>query len=544
MSFTVENSGDGASAATSITLGDNSIGASIVGGSAIQSPTASGLRRFSALFDATAQVLAADNPAADIAAADNTTTAGLLDCSAGTSTCTLRPIQPRTAVTVTLTIHIPARAASGILTIDIGDHLSVSTGELTFAAGLSALTMDAGRTLIAGTSATASLTGVLVDGVDDASAVTLPLDNGDLLITATPSTCEPAESRPGAVTCAAEATGTTADYGQFGIALKSSANGPQKLTATLSGGQQLPVTGPTGEPIDVRPIQPGDPVTLSGPFEGIQVGAGTLACRVPFLTRDQCGLIGQMSVVSPERSVSVPAAATVVSATLTWAATAPAKGGPSALDSVTLSVAGKPTRIGPDGVGTPVPDTKDALYVRSADVTESLSSGGTVLVEGINARTTWKPGQVTPMAGWTLDVIWYDPATPATTVEFSNPGTVSESTAKGAVTTIVRSGDPVSSLSVTLWATDPWASKAVLAAGRPVKTAPIEGIVTDAKGRGAYTTGFDLLTGIGAERGEDLSLLNATGRGDDRFVTLSRVDRLWIGPTLVVRRAAGDQPAG
>jgi RNA polymerase sigma factor (sigma-70 family) len=511
VSFTVANSGTGASAASTIRLADT-LGASIVGGTATQTPSGSGLRRF-------ATVLSTE----------------LLSCNAGGTTCTLGPIGPATTVAVTLTIHVPTTAATGPLVIEIGD-LVISTAPLSFAAGLSALTLGVGQTLTAGTSTTAELLGTLGEGVSDPISITLPLRAGDLLITGVPKNCQSTGGNT-AVTCAPLA-GTAPDYGAFGITLTSSASGQQNLIAVLPGKQQVPVHGPTGKPLEVIPIDPGSPVALTGSFGGVQVGATSMECSLPNLTREQCAVARRMAMVTRPQTLTVPAGATVVAATLTWAAANPANGKPDSLDTVTLHQGGRTTTV--NGTSPPgVRDIKHTLYIRTADVTDLLVGTGSVWVGGIAARTT--PGPSQPMAGWALDVIWYDPSASTGSVQFGDPSRLSESSGNGNSTAIAPAGDAISALSVTLWAPDPWARKAIMVGGQPVGTAPIEGVVTDASGR-LHTTGVDLLTGIVADSRQGVTIRNTKGPATTGFRTPSVLDALWIGPTLVIRSSQQEPP--
>jgi hypothetical protein len=177
--------------------------------------------------------------------------------------------------------------------------------------------------------------------------------------------------------------------------------------------------------------------------------------------------------------------------------------------------------------------------VRTADVTDLITASGSVSVDGIAARTTFSSTQ--PMAGWTLAVVWYDPSATSGSVEFGNPGTLSESSGEGKSTAIAPAGNQISALSVTLWAPDPWARKAILVGGDPVETQPIEGVLTDAAGL-PHTTGFDLLTGIHASPGQDVTLRNKIDHANRGFVTTATRDDMWIGPTLVIRSSQQAPP--
>ncbi len=311
------------------------------------------------------------------------------------------------------------------------------TGKLSFGESLSSLTLGSAANLVAGTSTTADLVGTPGDGVSDPIDVTIPRVHGDLLITTVPDTCDPAADGSDAVTCA-PIKGTTAEYGEFGITLKASASGEQDLTATLPGGQQIPVYGPTGKPLDVTPLAPGSPVSLAGTYGGVQVGAQTLECAIAFVPRDWCAALKAMEPVDRPRPLTIPDGATVVAATLTWAAAGPANGDPSSLDRVTLHL-GETSRAVAGSTPQGVSDIKDTLYVRTADVTDLVTSGGSVWVDDIAARATLTNSQ--PMAGWTLDVIWYDPSAAVSTVSYGNPNALSSSSPKGTATTIAKTGE-------------------------------------------------------------------------------------------------------
>ena len=448
-------------------------------------------------------------------------------------------------MTVSLTLHLPADAAqSGTLVLRIGDLAPVQV-PITVASGLSAVTLGVpGQTWTPGQSVDAGLVGSLAAGVTEAPALTLPLQGVGLWITGYPATCTPGPDttitcQPGPVS----PTGTV-DYGTFTVAVLPAENGQQELTATLPGGQANPVAGPSA-----APLAPNDPVDLTGPFGGVQVGAASLWCDTPETARANCR--GGLSPTDDPQAVSVPVGATVVAAILTWAATAPAEvSDPDAFDTVTLHVDDVATAIDPqEAVAPAAPDGN--LWVRSALVTDELATGGhSVWVEGIDAAR--QGTTLSPMAGWSLTVIWTDPSADAT-VQYTDPQFASPcaqstdpatphdpcipsvSTSRGDITEIAPQGAAIIDLTTTIWAADPWADKSIQVGGQDITTPKIAGVRDQPDG--FHATGFDLLTNIAAPKDQDVGLRNTTGPVILGFpLGLSDLDQLWVGPTLVLRQ--------
>src|SRR6185312_3851459 len=167
--------------------------------------------------------------------------------------------------------------------------------------------------------------------------------------------------------------------------------------------------------------------------------------------------------------------------------------------------------------------------IRYADVTALVRGADTVWLEPLAAsKTTQRNGQ-TPMAGWSLNMVWLQPDSTATThVQIATDVQSSLSGVRKADTIeLASNGDAdLSALSGAVWAADPWADKNVAVGGRTLDPPPRMSGVDDL----GHRTGFDLL---------DLNSIDLAGStGGVQFTnagnTLTR-DQLWIGPLLLVR---------
>lgn len=514
VSFTVQNSGQTDSDPQTATV-STPTGVALVGGSGAVDSTASALRRFSALL-------------APFAAAADPPTCSATSCS--------YVVPAHSTVTVTLDLSVAPEAADGVITVSTGGPGDASL-PFAIAPGMTALHLSPGQNAwAAGTTVTAKLDGTLASpDVTDVGTVVLPLRNGDAWITSYPDTCAPTSGDPSTISCSGAVAAGAATFGTFGISLMPGLTGDLAIAATLPGNHPgLPLTSvpstdnPTGA-ITVTPLAPGGTISLTGPFGGMLIGAETMACATPSTTRGDCQ--GGLSTVSVPQSSAIPDGATVVSATLTWAATAPAAGlDASALNTVQFHDGDRPARA-VTGVST-IPDMAQQMYVRSADVTADVIGNGPFWVDGIAATTT--TAGTTAMAGWSLAVIWYQPGASAT-VSYVNPGAYSLSSVAGTVTPLAAAGAAIRSMSVVIWAADPWAVKAITAGGSPVSLpATINGVRTiDDEQR---ATGFTLLDGIAAGATGEISLVNVNGPTQAPFHGPSTQDGLWVGPILVIRQ--------
>ena len=278
---------------------------------------------------------------------------------------------------------------------------------------------------------------------------------------------------------------------------------------------------------------------MTGPFGGASVAQATLRCAVPdFLTRGDCP--GGLSTVAPSSAdVTVPPGATVLLAELTWAATAPAAAPVTTLDTVRVTVDDhsaflahgvRPADIPTDSTGGD-PVTTGRMFARvagTADDTLLAAMAGpgrhTVSVSGLAARTG--PAGISPMAGWSLTVLWTTGQDTNAEVTTSDYGRPSSSTAAGDVTVLAADGAPVTDFYQTVWAADPWAQKTVTIGGTTV--------TADVTGRhDREVDGVDLVHPQLPAAGliGTISFTNTALR-----VGNTSPDELWIGPTLLIQK--------
>lgn len=312
---------------------------------------------------------------------------------------------------------------------------------------------------------------------------------------------------------------------------------------------------------------PGDPISITGPFGGAMVGAETMQCRQATTNRGNClddtnspGLIrldGTNGHAPLVQQLTVPVGATIISAELTWAATAAGDD----FDKATLSVDGNTVVA----AGTQV-HQDPSLTVQTADLTTSLAGGllspGThdLQIAALNAAATTSP--MSPMAGWSLTVLWGYPddgAHPSVTIDTTNDSTALQSGAStdGNSLAIAPAGSTIRAVGVTAWAADPWAAKSLKAGGQmlactfPVMQLPLWPSAgpdsEDCLGYGrntftgttgdtpqtAVTTGVDIRTFTGAFAGP-ITMYNQQAGGILDNMNFSS-DTLWIGPVLVIR---------
>jgi RNA polymerase sigma factor (sigma-70 family) len=518
VSFTVQNSGQTGSSPQTVGVSAPS-GVSLVGGSGVvaSGSAAVGLRRASALF----------GPALDVPPAATATAgaAGSVSCSSASCSYT---VPANSTLTVTLQLLIAPDAADGTIALSAGaDRASLP---LTVEAGLTSLQWSnpAGGWHAGTTASAVTLVGHVAAGVTDVGTITLPTRSGDLWITGYPSNCDPVSgaAKP-SIVCSPVPGSAPGQFGQFAITPLPSASGQTSLTAALSGGRSLDT-----DPVDVAALvlDPQNPssysIDMTGPFGGALIGAEAMSCATPAITRGDCR---GLSTVSVPQTLTIPEGATVVSAIVTWAATAPASDDPATLDTATFHAGEQSTDV---SGAAPFPDDTGQMYVRTADVTSDLVGTGPYWVDNIQA--TKVTAGTTAMAGWSLAVIWYDPTAQAR-VDYRNPGAYNLSSAGGTTTQMADSGTPIQSLSAAIWAPDPWAVKTVTDNGVPLDLpTTIDGVRTG--GDGPHATGFTLLDGIASGAAGPISLVNVDGPFQLPFVTPSTQDGLWIGPTLVVRQ--------
>ncbi len=395
--------------------------------------------------------------------------------------------------------------------------------------GYDRITLAATSPLAAGTMGTLALGAVVGDGVTEPGPVRIPrqLAPGLLVTAATGCDRDGEEFRCPPGDGAGPAPTLT-------VAVLPLASSDTVLApAGLDGNRQQGIAGS----LPVVPRAPGQRIELTGPFGGTSVGAPILRCeKTEVDTRNGCPG-GLTTVPASSATLTVPAGATVVSAELTWAATAPAAIPVSTLDTVDVAIDGSDRGtvhgVRPAGVSADVtggnPVTSGQLFQRvaTADAQQLLAAGAspgthTVTISNLAARTT--AGRTSAMGAWSLTVLWSTSSTADVGVLTDNRGLFSRSTRAGAVTEIEPAGRTVTAIYQTIWAADPWGIK-TLAIGDTAVANRVNGR------HGLRLDGFDLL---------HPSLPESGLAGSITFVNrltppaALHPDGLWIGPTLVI----------
>jgi RNA polymerase sigma factor (sigma-70 family) len=541
VSFTVQNSGQTDSSPQTVGVSAPS-GVSLTGGSGVvvSGSAAPGLRRASALFTPL------DAPAAAPSASPVT-------CSSASCSYT---VPANSTLTVTLQLTVAPGAVDGIIALSAGTSGKPALS-LKVEPGLT-LSLDPPANWTIGAAADMTLIGTVKPGVTDVGVITLPT-HGDWIWFAPPtsrtyaSSCVPSTDGL-TLECRAPVVNGTVDFGY----VSATAVMPDGLAASadLPGGRTAPVTGANGSTLTAaRPPLASGPTTLSGPFDGVSVGAPMMRCDQP-LPADR-GTCQMTSDTAPIARPIDPDGATIVFAELVWAATAAdpnAKVPPDlgctpehwhALDCLRLRVGSADHWVEGQPL-PPLPNTQGELIVRAADVT-SLLTGATsvksdklsVSADELAAMITTPPSGLPAMAAWNLLVVWANPQAQGRTVTIDNAAALSDSTILGGQpvvsdgVTIAPAGPQIQRVQTTLWAVDVWADKSVdLMEGRQATaiSGPLTGVL-DINGV-QYATGFQIW-------GADSSLLGGSAHASVVFVNQvadARSDRLWIGPTLVVRQ--------
>ena len=399
--------------------------------------------------------------------------------------------------------------------------------------GYDRLTLAAAGPLTAGTMGTLTLDAAVGERVTEPGPVRIPRQLAAGLLVTAATGCE----RDGdAFRCPPAGEGDAAPV--LTVAVLPLATAATVLApAELDGDREQQLAGS----LDVVQRLPGQRISLVGPFGGSSIGAPTLRCATPGLpTRNGCpgglGVVGDSSA-----TLTVPAGATVISAELTWAATAPAVAPASTLDTVEVSIDGtrrasvhgvRPVGVEADATG-PNPVTSGRLFQRvaSADAQQLLAAGvlagsHTITISKLAAKTT--AAEISAMGAWSLTVLWSTESSPASSADVGvitdNRGLFSSSTRAGAVNTIEPAGHPVTAIYQTIWAPDPWAVKTLAIGDTPITTA---------------------ITGRHDNRLDGFELLHPAlpPGGLTGPITLTNrltppaalnPDGLWIGPSLVV----------
>jgi RNA polymerase sigma factor (sigma-70 family) len=514
-------------------------GVALVGWSGSTSSAPEALRHFSALL--APRLFVPDD-------------AGLVSCTPPQCSYV---VPANTTLTVTLSLYVSPDTETEPAPVVLTDRNTSFTVPVSVEAGLTGLHLTArsGRWK-AGTTVTADLTGNLAEGVVDVGTVTLPLRTGYLWITAYPDSCARSTTDPQTATITCDhrtLTDNTASFGSLSVTVLPTADGAQTIIANLPGGRWLSVDSEDATGIHIEALAPGDPIDMTGPFGADLVGAAMMRCDVPLDDRDTCRMIPVTDPIT--RVVQVPHGATVISAQLMWAATAPgivAKDDPPCtpdpLNCITLKVDDEIDHLA--GVAPPgAPDTPGELVVRAADVTSLMASGGSVSATGLAASTS-SSTNLPAMAAWSLVVVWAFDDDSSSRVQVDNSLTDSSSAKGGTVSTVAAAGSTIEGFWTTLWAVDDWADKSLafdparepnplpvtidgncMAQGGPVAGAALL----------QYACGFQVLgacSASSAPRCFDPAALKDSAGAAIRLTNSqvdNRIDRLWIGPTLVIR---------
>ncbi len=494
VTLTVRNSGGTTQPAGTATLTAGP-GISLVGGGV----TVPALRSGSVAF-----ARAADTP-------------GLVICDG--STCPLPELAPGASVELTFQVQVAPTATATDISLTVYETPAISMENVAVGSGFASLQVVPSGPVAAGTNTPFVLTATPAEGVTDPGPVLVPAAlTRDLYVSGTPEGCTPSPTGSG-WECAPNADGQVGPLTIDTVAVPS-ATGAQQVAVSDAGGRAL---RPEAE-ITVIPLDASASVRMTGPFGGISIAAPTIYCDLP--ARGAIGECGRDdSPLVPTDPANVEnlntGGHTVVWAELTWASA-----GSTGDDTVTLNVNGAATSV----TGQPIPvatSDKDRMTAHQADVTALITGDSSISVSDFDAALRVVEN-TTPFAVWSLSVIWADPGMADTTVTFLNSDTRMLPTRKHPVRAVLGTRDtPLSSLFVTLWATDPWGSK-TLSLGEKALTTAINGVVTRDGAR--YTVGYDLLA-FGPEQ-----LGTATGALtlDNVVDATRRGDGIWVGPILAL----------
>lgn len=434
------------------------------------------------------------------------------------------PIQVSAAATGTQELAAALLPAGTVRLTDGGDPLTVDPAR----SGYDRITLAASAPLAAGTMGSLTLDVVVGEGVTEPGPVRIARQLAPGLLVTAATGCD----RVGeAFNCPPAGDRDPAPVLTVAV-LPLAAATTDLVPAGLEGGRAQDIIGA----FTVVPRAPGQRIALTGPFGGRTVGAPTMRCeKAGILVRNTCPG-GLTTVTSSSATLTVPAGATVISAELTWAATAPTSGQASTLDTIDVCIDGprpvsvhgvRPAGVAGDVTG-PHPVTSGQLFQRvaSVDAQQLLAAGTvsgshTVIVQNLAART--RAGRTSPMGAWSLTVLWSTDAPTNVGVITDNRGQYSSSTRAGAVTTIEPAGKPVTSVFQTIWAPDPWAHKTLAIGDTPI-AGDIDGL------HGNLLDGFELLHPALPEGGL-VGPLTFTNRLTPP-PGVSR-DGLWIGPMLL-----------
>lgn len=419
--------------------------------------------------------------------------AAALTCSP--SGCELPVIAAGGRLSITLQLVASTSTSSALLDLMAYDQ-QLTVGTVNVTSGYTEILIKADSAPVAGTSIDVQLTALIADGATDPGPISIPQQlSAGIVLNGSPEVCDAGEA---ALSCSPLGGSLTVTLPALVLA---HAVGPQTITIVDAAGRSIPVTLNNGEGINVQPLPTGGPINLVGFYGGVSIGAPTLVCAKPGAPRDTC----DRAIQHPTVALDMPTGATVVSATLTWAQSTSVWSVPPSValtvDGVTRSVVGSKSSL-------------DGVVSFTADVTKLISGPGKVSVTEEGFTVPWLDPLGGAFRGWTLTVIWSDPATPLTWVSFrsdlqraSGPG----ASGTAALGTLARPAVRY----VTLWSAD--AGSAATFAPKDLSQPVVTGV--DANGRAA---GYQLLTTL------------TPGLGGDMQLSSSDRDGLWAGPVLVV----------
>ncbi|MEO5832356.1 MAG: hypothetical protein ABIR83_03165, partial [Nakamurella sp.] len=444
------------------------------------------------------------------------------------NSCPLPELAPGASVEVTLQVQVAPTATATDVSLTVYDTPAIALEDVAVSSSFAAVTIVPTGPVTAGTNTPFVLTATPAEGVTDPGPVTVPAAlTESLYVSGIPQGCTLMPSGTD-WECAPNASGQVGPLVIDTVAVPS-ATGDQQVAVTDAGGRELQADAP----ITIIGLDSSASVSMTGPFGGTSIAAPTIFCNFP--PAGAVGECGQRGLtLNPMDPASVRELSTgghtVVWAELTWASA-----GTTGDDTVTLNVNGTGTAVTGDAIAV-VTDDKDRMNAHQADVTALVTGDGTISVSDF-AAVLEDVENTTPFAVWSLSVIWADPAMDGTTVTYSNSSARMLPTRKHPLRAVLSTRNtPLTSLYVTLWATDPWGSKK-LTLGDTVLTTAMDGVIERDGSR--YTVGYDLLSfgpdQLGGATGP-LILANALDPSH-------RDDGIWVGPILALGPAA-PPPAG
>jgi len=538
-------------------------GVTLAGATGQVSPATPALRRYSALLSTPTLTPDGEGP---------------VTCTA--SSCTYS-VPAHSVLTITLRLTLAPGAANGAITLRLPGATPVAL-PVSVGAGLTAIHLGDASTSwrAASTLDKLPLTASVAPGVTNPGTIILPLRSDELWITDYPATCTPVGTD--AIRCTPSAVdGGRATFGVFSVTVLPDASGAQRIRATLPGGRSGEVLGAGDGAIDVTAARPGGPIDMTGPFAGTVVGAPTLYCAGTSRTPCQGDTDGQghhscqsetnpmchsgMATFEPPiaRTLPIPDGATLVSAQLTWAMSTredPQQPVPADAGSVNLLLDGEAcapagasarcvtgTRLdAPEPLGaligcdslSPCPNTEVAQWV--ADVTDLVRNHHTLAVTDLDAPASGTSR--TPMGAWALALIWSAPGAATTSVTALTPAQALAGQDWTCTSLAPRCADrsaPVQTVATALWGVDDLPGKSISigdGADSVIASYRAPGDPDDPDLAGVMAAPDDpggwLATGLDIDE-----IFMDRQLSGPLVVHSSGADLIWVGMTLVVRRA-------